>query len=42
MAFVLNLQAREVPADKADVARPLSPSTTSTSFCISDWSLIFC
>ncbi|SDQ36568.1 hypothetical protein [Thermostaphylospora chromogena] len=44
MAFVLDLQARAVPADKAngDVVRPMGPSSLSPSFCISGWTLVGC
>lgn len=43
MAFVLDLQSRGVPADRANGDYDaLGPSSLSPSFCVSGWTLIGC
>ncbi|MEU4836228.1 SapB/AmfS family lanthipeptide [Streptosporangium sp. NPDC023615] len=43
MAFILDLQGRGVPAEKAngDYA-PAGPSSLSPSLCVSGWTLVGC
>lgn len=43
MAFLLDLQGRSVPADKANGdIEPAGPSTLSPSLCVSGWTLVGC
>ncbi|MEV7801695.1 hypothetical protein AB0O28_01960 [Microbispora sp. NPDC088329] len=42
MAFLLDLQGRSLPSGKNGDYAPAGPSSLSTSFCISGWTLAGC